>query len=264
MRIHSCRHAAIPSGALLIAVVLATILATSSTAASWITAKVRLNSNARSHRGPAFWPRQASENEHPETPNQKVSLDFYIRDSMHAELSQAADIIVASFYVDSRPPWNQLYRLAELDRLQQGFPFQDRTLHRMIVAVTRNPSSRHEVVVGFVDIDARTPNRPTGFKYNPRPYLSDLCVHPNFRRRGIAQALVQFCEHFCAERLGKAELFIRVEQNNESALGMYQRLGYARVPNPDDPSVTVVLLKKQLPHGAEERSASLTTVKCTM
>lgn len=47
-----------------------------------------------------------------------------------------------------------MFRLAELNRLQNNFPYSDIKRHRMLVALNGKD------VVGFVDVDARdaTPN----------------------------------------------------------------------------------------------------------
>jgi ribosomal protein S18 acetylase RimI-like enzyme len=171
---------------------------------------------------------------------------FRIRDSTFADLGQVADTILESFYANATSPWRQLYRMGELNRVQQGFPHADKTLHRMLVAVVHTNEPGEERVVGFCDIDARKPNRSTSYTYNPRPYLSDLCIHPDFRRLGIAQALVHICEEFCGQDIIKEEIFIRVEKTNVPALNMYQKMDYRPIENPDDPEGTIILLRKNL------------------
>ena len=141
-----------------------------------------------------------------------------------------------------------MYRLAEINRLQQGFPYGDRDKHRMIVAVIKQvdgSSGRiQERIVGYCDCDLRTPNQST-YKWNPRPYISDLCVSPSIRRQGVANKLVQYCEEFC-QHLGQTEAFIRVERTNAPALTLYQNLGYLIVENDLDDSEKIVVLRKAL------------------
>ena len=182
-----------------------------------------------------------------------VATEVRIRDSLYAELGAAVDVIMASFYADSKPPWNHMYRLAELNRLQQGFPYADRQLHRVLVAVTKGNNDKEEQVVGYCDCDLRKPNQSTSYKFNPRPYVSDLCVHPSCRRQGIAKMLVQRCEEHCQE-LGKPDIYIRVERNNDAAIEMYTGLGYFEFDNPLDDSETIVILRKLLSETDTEHS----------
>ncbi len=147
---------------------------------------------------------------------------------IHAELPQVAGIIVDSFY-DAKTAiiWRRLYQLAELNRLQQNFPYPTTTTasggggegddHRMYVAEAAShgdgvgdegqPGSGSRtstaapspgpMVVGFCDVDCRPCKTSVVL---PRPYLSDVAVHPEFRRRGIARALVKAAEDFVLQR----------------------------------------------------------------
>ena len=77
-------------------------------------------------------------------------------------------------------------------------------------------------------------------------YVSDLCTHPNFRRRGIARAMVSACEVSCVD-MDRTEVFIRVETSNHAALTMYQDMGYILMSMNDsgDPSGKTTVLCKQ-------------------
>ncbi len=151
---------------------------------------------------------------------------FQIQKCQYADLNPVSDIIMDSFY-DNKTTWRRLLKLSELNRLQQNFPYVDTDLHQMFVAVeTRKDEitpTKPRTIVGFVDIDAR-PCRPE--IRLPRPYLSDLAVHPGYRRRGIAKALVEACEDFC-RNIPRQELYIRVEESNQAAMDMYmEKLQY--------------------------------------
>ena len=157
------------------------------------------------------------------------------------ELGVVADIIVDAFYNSSTTQgWKPLYRLAELNRLQQNFPYSDPHLHQMCVAISTGTNQ----VVGFCDVDARPcPNhiRPP----LPRPYLSDLSVHPDFRRRGIAKRLIATSETFL-QTIPQTELYIRVEEANDAAVALYQSLNYAiteREPADKDKGIILVMRK---------------------
>jgi ribosomal protein S18 acetylase RimI-like enzyme len=157
------------------------------------------------------------------------SPSFYIRDAVYSDLGQVANILIESFYNPTIIVRQYLY-LSELSRLQDNFPYSDCD-HSFFVACEKRPPStstsqkwhnQKEKVIGFVDVNQRPRKKESDA---PRPYLSDLAVHPDFRRRGVAQALMQECERE-VQFWGKDQLYLRVERKNEGALKMYSGLGY--------------------------------------
>ena len=160
-------------------------------------------------------------------------------------------MVMSGFYSDQRQrsPFAGMVRLAELNRLQQNFPYAD-DRHYMFVATLQEPNDteENEVVVGFVDVD----NRPATRKQDaPRPYLSDLVVHPNYRRRGIALRMVRHVEGVVQHRMGLPLLYIRVERDNQAARRIYlHKLQYQPIPHPVfgvDNDTTVLLRKDFVP-----------------
>jgi ribosomal protein S18 acetylase RimI-like enzyme len=200
-------------------------------------------------------------------------LHYYIRECLYGDLDRVSEVVMASFYATTTAPlWRSMYRLAELNRLQQNFSYSE-PLHRMLVACFRHDdassrgrrstavTSQNDVIVGFVDVDARIPNRPTGYQYNPRPYISDLCIHPDHRRQGLAQWLVHVCEDQCWTIWQRPTVYIRVERSNTAALHMYTHMGYReQEENDDDPSDKIVILSKSLQSAVGDESPSVVSL----
>ena len=55
-----------------------------------------------------------------------------------------------------------------------------------------------------------------------------VAVLPEFRRQGIARELMRQMEHWAKER-GAASVMLEVETLNESAIALYQALGYSQI-----------------------------------
>ena len=111
------------------------------------------------------------------------------------------------------------------------------SLQHMIVAC----SSKNGQVVGFAEVDAR-PLSVTGKNGGLenevavisednilRSYMYNLAVDKQWKRKGIASALVRSCEQFvidmhdiCVEK----RLYLRVRKTNHAAIALYESLGY--------------------------------------
>lgn len=188
-----------------------------------------------------------------------VDTDCYtieIRRCLYGDLNEAVDVIMKSYYVNMKNPWLQMYRLGELNRLQQNFPRMDVNLHCMFVAIATQSSNVNgeKRIIGFCDVDGRIPNQNTGYIYNPRPYVADMCVDPAFRRRGIGQQLIRACEDFSRNDIQKSQVYLRVERKNKAGIQLYTGMGYQQVDNDDDArgdyddltSKKIMLMCKQL------------------
>ena len=147
---------------------------------------------------------------------------FYIRRGLFKDLRCVADLMMDAFYFEKSVMYHY-HRMLELDRVQNNFPY-DSSKHEYYVACS--PDGK---VIGFVDIDARPSARKDA---PPRPYLSDLAVSSEWRRKGIASRLVEQCEAR-TRSMGKSKMYLRVEQKNEAALRMYcENMAYEKRQHP--------------------------------
>jgi len=164
---------------------------------------------------------------------------YYIRNARFKDLTAVANMLVQAFY-KTTPLLKNYHELREVDRLQNNFPYND-VNHCMYVAISKADSKK---IVGFVDIDFRTNSLQSNAP--PRPYLSDLAVDENWRRKGIARDLIISCERKTME-MKKDILYLRVESENDNALKMYSSLGYHQQPsNIFGVYDTTMLLKRDL------------------
>jgi len=147
---------------------------------------------------------------------------YYIRKGLFRDLRCVADLMMDAFYAEKSMMYHY-HRMLELDRVQNNFPY-DSSKHEYYVACC--PDGK---VIGFVDIDARPSARKDA---PPRPYLSDLAVSSEWRRKGIASRLVEQCEAR-ARQMGKRKMYLRVEQKNDAALRMYcENMAYEKRQHP--------------------------------
>lgn len=78
--------------------------------------------------------------------------------------------------------------------------------------------------LGTVEITLKTPP-PWQSPHIRYLYLSNLAVHPESRRQGIAQQLLKTCEQV-AQDWGYQDLYLHVLENNSTARRLYVRAGY--------------------------------------
>ena len=81
----------------------------------------------------------------------------------------------------------------ELKRLEKNFPPEGGPgPHRVAMAV-----DDENKLVGYIDIDKRFRTNVREVKRLPPPFISDLVVDENWRRKGVAAALLRYAEYVC-------------------------------------------------------------------
>lgn len=179
-----------------------------------------------------------------ETITETEAVVFQIREAQYSDLAAAANLMTDGFYPELRnnPIMRPIRYLMELDRLQSNFPYEPDDRHYYLVAYVNNDDEGTGIitskVVGFCDIDGRIPKGGADkglsllpfVKYvqRPQPYFSDLAIDPEYRRRGIASALMIEAEQR-AKNMGFEELYLGVRSTNELALQMYSKIGYESI-----------------------------------
>jgi ribosomal-protein-alanine N-acetyltransferase len=108
--------------------------------------------------------------------------------------------------------------VAQLDQLSFTLPWTERSFH---FEVTSNPASRcwvaeHAgsivgVVVAWLLVDDM--------------HIATIATHPDFRRQGIAQALLAHVLKLGADE-GAVSSFLEVRESNLAAQAMYRKFGY--------------------------------------
>ena len=96
--------------------------------------------------------------------------------------------------------------------------------------------------VAYVDVDCRPKRNPGPGESHPRPYISDLAVRPDHRRRSLATRLVRRCEAAVLD-WGYDVVYLKVEASNTAARRMYANLGYDLIHTDDSAKARCTLMK---------------------
>jgi len=62
-----------------------------------------------------------------------------------------------------------------------------------------------------------------------QPYLSNLCVSKEYRKRQLGKVLVRCVEHIARETWGYSRLYLHVDLENIPAINLYEKEGFQRV-----------------------------------
>lgn len=108
--------------------------------------------------------------------------------------------------------------VAELDRVSFSLPWPERSFR---FEVTDNPASRCWVA----EVEDRLVGVIVAWLLVDEVHIATLATHPDFRRRGIAQALLIHVLKTCVDE-GARSSFLEVRASNEAAQALYRKFGY--------------------------------------
>lgn len=108
--------------------------------------------------------------------------------------------------------------VTQLDQLAFTLPWTERSFH---FEVTSNPASRCWVV----EQDGRLAGVVVAWLLVDEVHIATIATHPDFRRQGIAQALLAHVLKLGAEE-GAVSSFLEVRASNVAAQAMYRKFGY--------------------------------------
>lgn len=111
--------------------------------------------------------------------------------------------------------------VSELDRLSFNLPWPERSFR---FEVTNNPNSRCWVA----ESGGRIVGALVAWLLVDELHIATLATHPDFRRQGIAQALLTHGLKLAVQE-GALSSFLEVRASNEAAQALYRKFGYEEV-----------------------------------
>lgn len=164
----------------------------------------------------------------------KKSL-FDIRLAQHQDVAKIAEVLATSFYGDRKGNFTFLTnRLYPIVRWGISVDLNNRLLdltprYACFVAILDAEPDR---IVANIEICLR--HVPVGlnifsiFNWNSDrqyPYLFNIAVHPEWRRKGAAKLLLQSIEK-TAKNWGFSQIYMHVLESNIAARSLYDEMGY--------------------------------------
>lgn len=113
--------------------------------------------------------------------------------------------------------WRDLNELRRVERLcfpKDMWPLLDLIGVLTLPTVLRRKAVIDGCMVGFIGVDIR--------RTQNMAWIATICVHPDYRGRGIASALLSYCE----EQLKMPRIRLSVRASNSTAIRLYNKLGY--------------------------------------
>ncbi|MDQ2096399.1 MAG: GNAT family N-acetyltransferase [Tychonema bourrellyi B0820] len=155
---------------------------------------------------------------------------FLVRIADSKDLTQLADILALSFhsregFVDWVYPVLRLGIYEDLkNRLRFKTEYYICLVSELVSREENSLAKQPESIAGTVEVALRS-RLAWQLPSSDYPYLSNLAVHPEYRRQGVAQQLLSSCEQTVRE-WGFSEVYLHVLENNHGARQLYYQTGY--------------------------------------
>ncbi|WP_353931312.1 GNAT family N-acetyltransferase [Okeanomitos corallinicola TIOX110] len=152
------------------------------------------------------------------------SCQFQIRAATSADLPGIAQIITESFH-SQKGLWGLVFPLFRLGIYEDlRYRLASMTSHQICLVAIDTTMHGNNQVLGTVEISLRFSDGWVNVR-KCFPYLSNLAVHPKYRRHGLASSLLTSCERVC-QNWGFEDLYLHVLENNHQARQLYFKMGY--------------------------------------
>ncbi|MEM7727500.1 MAG: GNAT family N-acetyltransferase [Cyanobacteria bacterium P01_A01_bin.45] len=160
--------------------------------------------------------------------HRNTSSLFQVRPASPSDLRIVAQMIAESFH--SQNGWWGIFfpllRLGIYEDLKHRFASP--SPHHICLVAVDTQAKTLQNIVGTVELNLRFSD-PWMLPKKTFPYLSNLAVHPLYRRKGVASSLLKSCEKV-SMAWGFEDIYLHVLENNCKARQLYFKSGY-RVQN---------------------------------
>lgn len=133
--------------------------------------------------------------------------------------------------------------------------------HEMWVACDTTSGNK---IVAFCEVDNRPP-KPTMPPGQVRPYMCNLCVDKEWRKKGVALEMIRQCEASVESWLTSSSsspyMHLKVRERNQPAVNLYSKLGYTVVATQteDKTADTLLVMRREWTPTAPIGDTSSTT-----
>ena len=158
------------------------------------------------------------------------AVSSYNFQDKYTVIQDASDFFVEAFWTGKVGGGAKTLNTVQRKQLQQSqvTEFQNRygrqRSEKADLMVCRNAKQQIIACAG-VEIDVIPRNSLRGIIDTRAPLMSNLAVSQQYRRRGLAEALVKTIEETCVS-WGYDDCYLFVEKRNPGAIKLYEKLGY--------------------------------------